>query len=118
MARINLDKYRSLRRLYGGLRVLTILAGGLLAMLALSMLFYHPAAALGPTSILRSRDPAGAPALPGLGTPATVTAAGVREASGIAWHASRGRCRRRPDAAELSPRAPWSRGTVKATWRT
>jgi hypothetical protein len=40
MARINLDKYRSLRRLYGGLRVLTILAGGLLA---LSMLFYHPA---------------------------------------------------------------------------
>ncbi|MCK7482133.1 MAG: hypothetical protein M0C28_37005, partial [Candidatus Moduliflexus flocculans] len=47
MARINLDKFRSLRRLYGGLRVLTILAGGLLAMLALSMLFYHPEASLG-----------------------------------------------------------------------
>ena len=42
MARINLDKFRSLRRLYGGLRVLTILAGGLLAILALSMLFFQP----------------------------------------------------------------------------
>ena len=38
MARINSDKFRSLRRLYGGLRVLTLLAGGLLAVLALSML--------------------------------------------------------------------------------
>ena len=38
MARINSDKFRSLRRLYGGLRVLTVLAGGLLAVLALSML--------------------------------------------------------------------------------
>ena len=28
MARINSDKFRSLRRLYGGLRVLTLLAGG------------------------------------------------------------------------------------------
>jgi len=38
MARINADKYRSLRRLYGGLRVLTLLAAGLLATLAFSML--------------------------------------------------------------------------------
>jgi len=41
MARINADKYRSLRRLYGGLRVLALLAGGLLAMLTLSMLTGH-----------------------------------------------------------------------------
>lgn len=38
MARINADKYRSLRRLYRGLRVLTLLAAGLLAMLAFSLL--------------------------------------------------------------------------------
>ena len=47
MARINLDKFRSLRRLYGGLRVLTILAGGLLAVLALSLLASRDFAGLG-----------------------------------------------------------------------
>jgi len=86
MARINLDKYRSLRRLYGGLRVLTLLAGGLLAVLALSMLLYHP-----------PRLPSSAGSLPGrglastdgpLGLPETVAVAGLREASGIAWHPS------------------------------
>jgi uncharacterized protein YjiK len=90
MARINLDKYRSLRRLYGGLRVLTILAGGLLAMLALSMLFYHPEAQAF-TPKLGGSDGSGAPFGPGLGPPRAVSATGVREASGIAWHPSRGR---------------------------
>ena len=52
MARINLDKYRSLRRLYGGLRVLTLLAGGLLAALALSML-----ASQNPTPVPVSAEP-------------------------------------------------------------
>jgi len=93
MARINLDKYRSLRRLYGGLRVLTILAGGLLAILALSMLFYHPEGF--PAAAVRrlrvSSAGPGSPAPPALGPPVAVTVAGVREASGVAWHRGRGR---------------------------
>jgi len=60
MARINLDKFRSLRRLYGGLRVLTILAGGLLAMLALSMLFYHPSGLPASGARVQARAAAGA----------------------------------------------------------
>ena len=56
MARINLDKFRSLRRLYGGLRVLTILAGGLLAILALSMLFYHPGSPRAAATSVVARD--------------------------------------------------------------
>jgi len=92
MARINLDKFRSLRRLYGGLRVLTILAGGLLAILALSMLFFHPRPGAAAAAPFAANDPgvAGA-AAPSLGKPEAMAAAGVREASGIAWHPSRGR---------------------------
>ena len=85
MARINLDKFRSLRRLYGGLRVLTILAGGLLAMLALSMLVLPAGLGDAPSAatLRRERRPGAAgPAGPGLGQPAAVPAAGVREASG------------------------------------
>jgi len=92
MARINLDKYRSLRRLYGGLRVLTILAGGLLAVLALSMLLLRPAGS--PTAMASSgaSGPAGTgPASPGLGSPVAVPALGLREASGIAWSPARRR---------------------------
>jgi uncharacterized protein YjiK len=92
MAHINMDKYRSLRRLYGGLRVLTILAGGLLAILALSMLFHHPQG-------LAASPPAGNPAgtaeaaaaapLGSLSTPQVVAVPGLREASGVAWHPAR-----------------------------
>ena len=91
MARINLDKFRSLRRLYGGLRVLTILAGGLLAILALSMLFFQPGLRNAAAASAAASDPvaAGLP-LPGLGTPERMATAGVREASGIAWHPSQG----------------------------
>ena len=103
MACINLDKFRSLRRLYGGLRVLTILAGGLLAVLALSMLFFQtrPASVSATPSAANEADVTGhvggkepgvaGPAGLGLGEPEAMGAAGVREASGIAWHASLGR---------------------------
>jgi uncharacterized protein YjiK len=79
MARINSDKYRSLRRLYGGLRVLTLLAGGLLAALALSMFASRnsvpaPSASDGLTTTV-----------PGLAAPVPITTA-LKEASGIAWH--------------------------------
>jgi uncharacterized protein YjiK len=91
MARINLDKFRSLRRLYGGLRVLTILAGGLLAILALSMLFFRPDRPQA-AAALAAGDPGVARAeAPGLGRPEAVPATGVREPSGIAWDPPRGR---------------------------
>jgi hypothetical protein len=90
MAHINLDKYRSLRRLYGGLRVLTLLAGGLLVMLGLSMLTFHSP---GPTTAaavpLSASGVVGAQAAGPLGTPESVSIAGLREASGIAWHPAR-----------------------------
>ncbi len=93
MAHINLDKYRSLRRLYGGLRVLTILAGGLLAILALSMLFYHPrgfGASLPRGDFAAAADTAdGPPASGALGSPQAVAVPGLREASGISWHPGR-----------------------------
>ena len=92
MARINLDKFRSLRRLYGGLRVLTILAGGLLAILALSIVFFQPGSKGDAVASVVERAPGAAgPAAPGLGMPEAMAAAGAREASGIAWHPSQGR---------------------------
>ena len=91
MARINSDKFRSLRRLYGGLRVLTLLAGGLLAVLALSMLASRqPRPVAGTTEILV--PPASASLVPdasasaGLAAPVPVVTEGLREASGIVWH--------------------------------
>ncbi len=90
MARINLDKFRSLRRLYGGLRVLTILAGGLLAILALSMLFFQPGPSAAAASVAANDPGVAGPPLPGLGMPERMASAGVREASGIAWDPSRG----------------------------
>jgi uncharacterized protein YjiK len=91
MARINLDKFRSLRRLYGGLRVLAILAGGLLAILALSMLFSQPSPRGAFAASAASEPGAALPAGSGFGTPEPMAKAGVREASGIAWHPSLGR---------------------------
>jgi uncharacterized protein YjiK len=94
MARINQDKDRSLRRLYGGLRVLTILAGGLLAIVALSLLLLQPQAspaapkpALAPAALA----PAGGalqPQATRLADAAPVAVEGLRETSGIAWHAA------------------------------
>jgi uncharacterized protein YjiK len=86
MARINVDKYRSLRRLYGGLRVLTILAGGLLAILALSMILHHPSGLAAAAVPLPASALTGAPAAGPLGAPEAVSVARLREASGIAWH--------------------------------
>jgi uncharacterized protein YjiK len=96
MARINNDKFRSLRRLYGGLRVLTILAGGLLAALALSLLLSrnspppipnHRAESLLPSSTLGETTGA-AGSLP---SPVRVAVERLKEASGIAWHLKLGR---------------------------
>jgi uncharacterized protein YjiK len=92
MAHINLHKYRSLRRLYGGLRVLTVLAGGLLAILAVSMLLNRPrglgaAFAGGDLAATARASSAAEPSV--LGTPQVVAVPGLREASGIAWHPAR-----------------------------
>jgi uncharacterized protein YjiK len=118
LARINLDKYRSLRRLYGGLRVLTLLAGGLLAILALSMLFYHPAGLPSPGALLRAVGPVVAADRPGgspLGTATVVSSAGVRAASGVAWSAARRRLFVVGDRGTLAEVAP--PGKVVATHR-
>lgn len=74
LARVNLEKHAALHRLYGGLRVLTVLAAALVGLLGYSLLLQ--------------------PARPGasahrLGSPVRVPLASVREPSGIAWHASR-----------------------------
>ncbi len=93
IARINLDKYRSLRRLYGGLRVLTVMAGGLLAIVALSMLLgAAPAGPLGgagkkTAGVLAASAAQGPDTLP---EPRAV-ALRLREGSGIAWSAERQR---------------------------
>lgn len=91
IARINMDKYRSLRRLYGGLRVLTMLAGGLLAIVAISMLLNGHVS--GPFA---TAPPSGAPAAAAgagdtLPAPHSIPIAELREASGIAWHGARER---------------------------
>ncbi len=119
MARINLDKYSSLRRLYGGLRVLTLLAGGLLAILALSMLFYHPEALpaassrrAAPVPADGAADTAGAAAL---AAPAVVPVPGLGEASGLAWVAATGRFFVVGDQGSLAEVEP--SGAVVATHR-
>ena len=103
MARINSDKFRSLRRLYGGLRVLTLLAGGLLAVLALSLLLspapsagpqrHADAAATGAAGAAAGSAPSGPASAPptSLGPPVPIPAEGLKEASGIAWHSERRR---------------------------
>lgn len=95
MARINSDKFRSLRRLYGGLRVLTLLAGGLLAVLALSMLASRTPAsvpAASPAEATSVTAPGFAAGVSeGFAAPLPVASAGLKEASGIAWHPARAR---------------------------
>jgi len=111
MARINSDKFRSLRRLYGGLRVLTILAGVLLAAVALSLLASrgsppipnHKSENLLPSA---STPPAATGSVGTLSAPVRVPVEGLREASGIAWHARLGRffvVGDRGSLAELEP---------------
>jgi uncharacterized protein YjiK len=95
MARINNDKFRSLRRLYGGLRVLTILAGGLLAALAMSLLLSRQSPPIPnhrAENLLPSASVSDTAANPGrLASPVRVPVEGLKEASGIAWHAKLGR---------------------------
>jgi uncharacterized protein YjiK len=118
MARINLDKYRSLRRLYGGLRVLTLLAGGLLAILALSMLFYHPEALPAASSRRAAAAPPVASAVSAdlsLLEPAVVPVPGLGEASGLAWVGATGRFFVVGDQGSLAEVEP--SGAVVATHR-
>ena len=108
MARINLDKFRSLRRLYGGLRVLTILAGGLLASWR-----SRCSSSSRPRSRGAARTRPGRPrARPARRRRAEARASahpmpcqppGVREASGIAWHAVARALLRRSATAARSP---------------
>jgi len=106
MARINHDKYRSLRRLYGGLRVLTMLAGGLLAIVTLSMLL---------NGHRTSREQGGAtPAAGALPAPRSVPVAGLREASGVAWDSRRERLYVVGDGGALVEMRP--SGEVTGRW--
>ena len=116
MARINLDKFRSLRRLYGGLRVLTILAGGLLAMLALSMVFLRPIlrSVAAASLAVNDRERARAVRPPVSGGPSRWrppacarprASPGTRRAAASSSSATAGR------SPSSSPRVPWSRRT-------
>jgi uncharacterized protein YjiK len=79
LARTNQDKYAALRRLYGGLRVMTLLAAGLITVLAFSAL----AAAEDAAGADKKGKKANAAASP-LGEPELVKA-GAREPSGVAF---------------------------------
>lgn len=98
-ARVNQEKYAALCRLYAGLRVLTVLAGGLVGAAGASMV-------LSPRTATDGGE---------LGAPTRLARIGVREPSGVAWHASLQRLFLVGDEGrlvEIDPR----RGAV-ATWR-
>jgi uncharacterized protein YjiK len=79
MARTNQDKYAALRRLYAGLRVMTLLAAGLITVIAFAAL------ASGQEPAIPARE-AKAPrrAAAALGPPERVADSGAREPSGVA----------------------------------
>jgi uncharacterized protein YjiK len=85
LARINQAKYLALRRLYAGLQLMTLMAGVALSVLAYFALVDHADGALA-----GQLAPGRAPGWAGLPAP-EVTEAGVKEASGVAWHAGLGR---------------------------
>ncbi len=80
MARINQDKYTALRRLYAGLRVMTLLAAGLITVLAFAALARADEA----PSLIKEEKRTRPRGLAGLGTPERVAESGAREPSGIA----------------------------------
>lgn len=86
LARINLDKYTALRRLYAGLRVMTLLAAGLMTFLALTALVQG-------AERIAPKIHAGKPKKGGLdvlGSPERLDQSGVREASGVAFDSRSG----------------------------
>ena len=81
MGRTNHDKYIALRRLYGGLRVMTVLGAALVSVLAFSVFVNLP----GELPRLKGGKPSRG-GLDVLGTPVRMAESGVREPSGVAWH--------------------------------
>jgi uncharacterized protein YjiK len=79
LARTNQDKYTALRRLYAGLRVMTLLAAGLITVIAFAAL----ASGHEPTAPAKGAQGARR-AAPALGQPERVTESGAREPSGVA----------------------------------
>ncbi len=87
MARTNQDKYVALRRLYAGLRVMTLLAAGLITVLAFAALAGGQELAAPPAKEGRKTSPR---RLAGLGTPEPIAESGAREPSGVACDARSG----------------------------
>jgi uncharacterized protein YjiK/uncharacterized membrane protein YuzA (DUF378 family) len=83
MARTNQDKYRALRRLYAGLRVMTLLAAGLITALAFVALAGGHELTV-PVKEGKQKHPR---AVAVLGTPEPISEAGAREPSGVACDA-------------------------------
>jgi len=81
LARINVDKYAALRRLYVGLRVMTLLAAGLMTFLAVTALAHSGQQT---AAKLHSGKPKRG-GLDILGTPERLATSGVREPSGVAF---------------------------------
>jgi uncharacterized protein YjiK len=89
LARINHAKYAALRKLYGGLRVMTLLIAGVLITLGVAMIaaMYSGSAPLtlaahGKKDKDKDREKAAAV----MGAPHRITSVGVREPSGIVYH--------------------------------
>jgi uncharacterized protein YjiK len=89
LARINHAKYAALRRLYSGLRIMTLLLAGLLVTIAVAMLpaLYPGGAASSGFSLGKGKKARAAAAL---GLPVKLQDTGVREPSGIVYHARLG----------------------------
>jgi uncharacterized protein YjiK len=85
LARINHAKYAALRRLYGGLRIMTLLVAGLLLSIAIAM-FPSMSVSSTPAPETTTKRPKSA-ALSVFGPPHRLTQIGAREPSGIAHHA-------------------------------
>jgi uncharacterized protein YjiK len=84
LARINHAKYAALRKLYGGLRVMTLLLAGLLTTIAMAMVpaMYDDPSAM-PMPKGKKHHAASGPVLP---TPVRFADIGVQEPSGITYH--------------------------------
>jgi uncharacterized protein YjiK len=90
LARINKAKYQALTRLYAGLKGMTLLTAGLIAMIAFLAFFRNEPPSAADAGPADRKQQAGAETLSILGEATRFADIGVLEPSGVAFHAARG----------------------------